>query len=97
MSTAILRTRDAWWAETPHGVVKINTPAATTAGLLADRDAISAAGGPAVPLGDLDLLSPVTAPCRVVAQAVNFRSHALGDAGFRPLRDPDAADDEMTD
>src|SRR5271167_4796820 len=33
----------------------------------------------------LDLLSPVTAPARVVAQAVNYRSHAA-DSGF----DPDA-------
>ena len=83
MSTCILRTRDAWWAETPRGAVKINTTAATTAALLADRDAIAAAGRPAVPVGDLDLLSPVTAPCRVVAQAVNFRSHAT-DSGIDP-------------
>ena len=33
----------------------------------------------------MDLLSPVTAPARVVAQAVNYRSHAT-DSGF----DPDA-------
>ena len=33
----------------------------------------------------MDLLSPVTAPARVVAQAVNYRSHAA-DSGF----DPDA-------
>jgi 2-keto-4-pentenoate hydratase/2-oxohepta-3-ene-1,7-dioic acid hydratase in catechol pathway len=83
VSTCILRTRDAWWAETPRGAVKINTTAATTAALLADRDAITPAGGPAVPPGDLDLLSPVTAPCRVVAQAVNFRSHAT-DSGIDP-------------
>ena len=89
MSTAILRTRDAWWAETPRGAVKINTTAQTTAGLLADRDAITAAGGPAVPPGDLDLLSPITAPCRVVAQAVNFRSHAT-DSGIDPDRVPAA-------
>jgi 2-keto-4-pentenoate hydratase/2-oxohepta-3-ene-1,7-dioic acid hydratase in catechol pathway len=83
VSTCILRTHDAWWAETPRGAVKINTTAATTAALLADRDAIGAAAGPAVPLGDLHLLSPVTTPCRVVAQAVNFRSHAT-DSGIDP-------------
>jgi len=83
MSTCILRTYDAWWAETLHGAVKINTTAQTTAALLADRDAIAAADGPAVPPGDLNLLSPVTAPCRVVAQAVNFRSHAT-DSGIDP-------------
>jgi 2-keto-4-pentenoate hydratase/2-oxohepta-3-ene-1,7-dioic acid hydratase in catechol pathway len=89
VSTCILRTRDAWWAETPGGAVKINTTAHTTAGLLADRDAITAAGGSAVPPGDLHLLSPVTAPCRVVAQAVNFRSHAT-DSGIDPDRVPAA-------
>ena len=89
MSTCILRTRDAWWAETPRGAVKINTTAATTAALLADRDAITATDGPAVPPGDLDLVSPVTAPCRVVAQAVNFRSHAI-DSGIDPARVPAA-------
>jgi len=29
-----------------------------------------------VPVDGLSLLSPVTTPCRVVAQAVNYRSHA---------------------
>jgi 2-keto-4-pentenoate hydratase/2-oxohepta-3-ene-1,7-dioic acid hydratase in catechol pathway len=29
-----------------------------------------------VPMDGLSLLSPVTTPCRVVAQAVNYRSHA---------------------
>jgi 2-keto-4-pentenoate hydratase/2-oxohepta-3-ene-1,7-dioic acid hydratase in catechol pathway len=38
-----------------------------------------------VPADSVDLLSPVTAPARVVAQAVNYRSHAT-DSGF----DPDA-------
>ena len=49
-------------------------------------EAAHAAGGQdAVSAGSLDLLSPVTAPARVVAQAVNYRSHAT-DSGF----DPDA-------
>jgi 2-keto-4-pentenoate hydratase/2-oxohepta-3-ene-1,7-dioic acid hydratase in catechol pathway len=34
-----------------------------------------------VPVDGLSLLSPVTTPCRVVAQAVNYRSHAR-EAGF---------------
>jgi 2-keto-4-pentenoate hydratase/2-oxohepta-3-ene-1,7-dioic acid hydratase in catechol pathway len=34
-----------------------------------------------VPVGRLSLLSPVTTPCRVVAQAVNYRSHAR-ESGF---------------
>jgi 2-keto-4-pentenoate hydratase/2-oxohepta-3-ene-1,7-dioic acid hydratase in catechol pathway len=36
-----------------------------------------------VPAESLDLLSPVTAPARVVAQAVNYRSHAI-DSGLDP-------------
>jgi 2-keto-4-pentenoate hydratase/2-oxohepta-3-ene-1,7-dioic acid hydratase in catechol pathway len=36
--------------------------------------AATRAGG--VPVDGLSLLSPVTTPCRVVAQAVNYRSHA---------------------
>ena len=43
------------------------------------REAAAAAAG-GVPAGGLSLLSPVTTPCRVVAQAVNYRSHAE-DAG----------------
>ena len=60
------------------------------AGLLADRanlaaavEAAQARRRDAVPAESLDLLSPVTAPARVVAQAVNYRSHAT-DSGFDP-------------
>ena len=42
--------------------------------------AAASAGAGGVPAGGLSLLSPVTTPCRVVAQAVNYRSHAE-DAG----------------
>jgi len=42
-----------------------------------------------VPVDSVDLLSPVTAPARVVAQAVNYRSHAT-DSGFDPDRVPAA-------
>ena len=43
----------------------------------------------AVPAGSLDLLSPVTAPARIVAQAVNYRSHAI-DSGMNPDTVPPA-------
>ena len=94
MSTRLARTAEGWWAVTPAGLVKLGLPAATTAGLLADREALAAAieaagSGDAVPAGSLDLLSPVTAPARVVAQAVNYRSHAT-DSGFDPDRVPPA-------
>ena len=88
MSARIARTADSWWAVTPAGLVRLDLTAATTAGLLADREALAAAieaagSGDAVPAGSLELLSPVTAPARVVAQAVNYRSHAT-DSGFDP-------------
>jgi 2-keto-4-pentenoate hydratase/2-oxohepta-3-ene-1,7-dioic acid hydratase in catechol pathway len=96
MSANLARTADGWWAVTPAGLVRLGLTAATTAGLLADRAALAAAIGTAqarqqdaVPAESLDLLSPVTAPARVVAQAVNYRSHAV-DSGFDPDRVPAA-------
>jgi len=61
----------------------------TTGELLADRAAIDAAahGGETVPVDSLDLISPVTAPCRVVAQMTNFASH-VKDAGMDPKAIP---------
>lgn len=77
MSTSVLRTADAWWVLTPTGAAKVHTSANTTAELLADRPAIDAAAttGATVDAGALALVSPVTAPCRVVAQMTNFASH----------------------
>ena len=97
MSTRLARTADGWWAVTPAGMVRLGVPATTTAGLLADRAALAAAieaahaagAQDAVSAGSLDLLSPVTAPARVVAQAVNYRSHAA-DSGFDPDHVPPA-------
>jgi 2-keto-4-pentenoate hydratase/2-oxohepta-3-ene-1,7-dioic acid hydratase in catechol pathway len=91
MSINLARTVEGWWAVTPAGLVRLGLPAATTAGLLGDRAALAAtvdaaqAARPqeAVPAESLDVLSPVTAPARVVAQAVNYRSHAI-DSGFDP-------------
>lgn len=77
MSTSVLRTADAWWVLTPTGAARVHTSATTTAELLADRPAIAAAttSSDTLPVDDLALLSPVTAPCRVVAQMTNFASH----------------------
>jgi 2-keto-4-pentenoate hydratase/2-oxohepta-3-ene-1,7-dioic acid hydratase in catechol pathway len=85
MTTTILRTPDAWYVRTASGAARIDTGATTTAELLADRDAIAAATGrtDTVPVEHLTLLSPVTAPCRVVAQMTNFASH-VSDAGMNP-------------
>ncbi|MDT0328554.1 fumarylacetoacetate hydrolase family protein [Nocardiopsis lambiniae] len=85
MSTTVLRTADAWWVRTPTGAVRVRTEATTTAQLLADRGAVAEAeaGTDGVDPGDLALVSPVTAPCRVVAQMTNFVSH-VKDTGGRP-------------
>jgi 2-keto-4-pentenoate hydratase/2-oxohepta-3-ene-1,7-dioic acid hydratase in catechol pathway len=89
LSTSILRTADAWYVTTAGGAVKISTAATTTGELLADRQAIaSAAAGAATDrVEDLALVSPVTAPCRVVAQMTNFASHVT-DAGMDPKSVP---------
>ena len=100
MSVNLARTADGWWVVTPAGLVPLGLTAATTGQLLGDRGALAqaisaaqAAGATApqeaVPPGSLDLLSPVTAPARVVAQMVNYRSHAL-DSGLNPDRVPPA-------
>ena len=72
MTISILHTNDAWWVQTSAGAAKIVTGAATTGELLADRTAIDAAAHSAdtVPIEGLDLLSPVTAPCRVARPLV---------------------------
>src|ERR1700722_576350 len=89
MTRSVARTADAWWLVTATGAVKINTDATTTAGLLTDRAAIDApaSGSETVPLDSLTLISPVTAPCRVVAQMTNFSSH-VKDAGMDPKTVP---------
>ncbi len=94
MSANLARSADGWWVVTRAGLVPLGLSAATTARLLADRAALeqaiqaeqaeaAATPGAAVPAGSVDLLSPVTAPARVVAQAVNYRSHAR-DSGLDP-------------
>ena len=89
MTISVLRTADAWWVQTPAGAAKIGSPATTTAALLADRDAVEVAVHDAdtVPVDTLDLVSPVTTPCRVVAQMTNFASH-VKDAGMDPKTIP---------
>jgi 2-keto-4-pentenoate hydratase/2-oxohepta-3-ene-1,7-dioic acid hydratase in catechol pathway len=84
MSTNVLRTAEGWWAVLGEHAVPVETKAGTTAELLADRGAVveaATSGAPGTPVADLVALSPVTTPCRVVAQMVNYRSHAR-DSGF---------------
>ncbi|BAC68274.1 fumarylacetoacetase [Streptomyces avermitilis] len=84
MSTNVLRTNDGWWVVRDERAVRVQTKAVTTGELLADRDAVREAAASAesgTPVADLVALPPVTTPCRVVAQMVNYRSHAK-DSGF---------------
>ena len=86
MTTAVARTTEGWWVVSNGQANLVATDAATTRDLLADRAAIDAAtrsGMTTVALADLELLSPVTAPCRVVAQLANYRSHAQ-ESGLDP-------------
>jgi len=89
MSISIYRTSDDWWAGTAEAVAKVDTTASTTAQLLADRAAIDAAAtsSETVAVTTLDLLAPVTEPCRVVAQMTNFASH-VEDTGGNPKTVP---------
>jgi len=85
VSINVLRTAEGWWAQRGSEAFPVNAELPTTAalvtkGLEAVRAAASATEG-GVPAGELSLLSPVTTPCRVVAQAVNYRSHAR-ESGF---------------
>lgn len=89
MSMTVLRTTDAWWLITSRGAARIDTDATTTGELLGDRQQIEAAAGSmaTVDPATLDLVSPVTAPCRVVAQMTNFISHVT-DSGLDPATIP---------
>ena len=86
MTISVLRTAEGWWVQDDTGsAAKVNTSATTTAALLQDRAAVDAArtGTERIPAGSLSLLSPVTKPCRVVAQMTNYASH-VADAGMDP-------------
>lgn len=89
MSINVLRIDDRWYVEkTPTTGARIDTDAATTAALLADRSAIAAAvTAAAIDLPSGRRQSPVTAPCRVVAQMTNFVSH-VRDSGMDPATVP---------
>ncbi|MCX2715986.1 fumarylacetoacetate hydrolase family protein [Mycolicibacterium sp. J2] len=91
MTISVLRTADAWYVQNANGTNRIHTAARTTGELLADRAAIEAAAGAAagdtVDVDGLQLRSPVTTPCRVIAQMTNFESHVV-DSGMDPKTIP---------
>ncbi|MDV8056030.1 fumarylacetoacetate hydrolase family protein [Rhodococcus sp. IEGM 1343] len=83
MSVNVVRTVDGWWRLDGDRAIRIDTEAETTRELLADRGAITGASGSGESVDELELVSPITTPCRVVAQLLNYRSHAI-DAGSDP-------------
>ena len=86
MSVDLVRTTEGWYVVHGGQAYAVKGDFASTAALITNGlDAVRAAtespvGG--TPAGDLTLLSPVTTPCRVLAQAVNYRGHA-DQAGVR--------------
>lgn len=100
MSLNLARTADGWWVQTAADLVRLDLAHPTTGALLCDRPGLDAAVSAArsaaerdpenaVPPESLDLRSPVTAPTRVVAQMVNYRSHAR-ESGMDPDSVPPA-------
>ncbi|AVZ39003.1 MULTISPECIES: fumarylacetoacetate hydrolase family protein [unclassified Dietzia] len=90
MSLSVLRTADAWWVLVPAGARRVDTRATSTAELIADRQAVVRAttdDGETVDPSSLALQSPVTAPCRVIAQMTNYVSH-VRDSGMNPDKVP---------
>ncbi|OLR94427.1 fumarylacetoacetate hydrolase family protein [Actinokineospora bangkokensis] len=77
-----------WATVTDGGLSPLTGSYASTADLIRDGvdDWRSAVGGPTrLPIGSVELLSPVTTPCRVLCQGANYRQHAI-ESGM----DPDA-------
>lgn len=89
MSINVIRTENRWYVQKSATTgTLVQTEAVTTGQLLADRAALEAAvAGEARELPDSELQSPVTAPCRVVAQMTNFVSH-VKDSGLDPATVP---------
>lgn len=90
MSTSVLRTAAGWWVLTGSDrAARVDTAATTTGQLIADRDAVDRAAASVgdTPLSALSPVSPVTSPCRVVAQMTNYRSH-VEDSGLNPATVP---------
>ena len=85
LSINLIRTSERWYVQRGSEAFPVEAELSSTALLLAKgleqvQAAASATAGD-VPAAGLSLRSPLTTPCRVVAQAVNYRGHAQ-DAGF---------------
>jgi 2,4-diketo-3-deoxy-L-fuconate hydrolase len=93
MGTKIIRFRSdhghTWAIADGAGARALEAPYATTRDLIEQGLSLLRAGAlplaPPRPLSELQLLSPITHPCRVIAQATNYGDHAR-EVGL----DPDA-------
>ena len=90
MATNLMRYRSAgairWGVATAAGIAPLAGEYATTADLIArgESDWRSAAKArPTLRGDDVELLSPVTAPCRLLCQGANYRQHML-ESGLDP-------------
>jgi 2-keto-4-pentenoate hydratase/2-oxohepta-3-ene-1,7-dioic acid hydratase in catechol pathway len=75
-----------WGVVVPGGIAGLPTRFASTAALIAGGEAEWRAArdrAPDVPLAEVTLLSPVTAPCRVICQGANYRQHMV-ESGLNP-------------
>jgi len=82
-----------WGVVVPGGIAGLPTRFASTAALIAGGEAEWRAASyraPDVRMADVTLLSPVTAPCRVICQGANYRQHMI-ESGL----DPDAKNFNM--
>ena len=77
-----------WGVARPDGIALLPTRFPTTAALIAGGEAewrAAASRAADMRLSEVTLLSPVTAPCRVICQGANYRQHMI-ESGL----DPDA-------
>jgi len=82
-----------WGVVVPGGIAGLPTRFASTAALIAGGEAewrAASSRATDVRMADVTLLSPVTAPCRVICQGANYRQHMI-ESGL----DPDAKNFNM--
>lgn len=75
-----------WGVAVPGGITVLPTRFPTTAALITGGEAEWRAAShraPDVSLAEVTLLSPVTAPCRVMCQGANYRQHMI-ESGLDP-------------
>jgi len=89
MTVSILRTADAWWVQTPNGAAESapTSPAPLRCWPTVGPSTPAAHSTDTVPVDSLKLLSPVTTPCRVVAQATTT-PRMVRDVGRDPAKTP---------